>query len=74
MEIADANKDQMEEQNNVEIAGVRDEQEVEMAGVQEEQEAEDDEDDTGLDVCGNDEDQCQLETKMDAKYGRQSRR
>ena len=43
-----------------------------MAGVQEEQEAEDNEDDAGLDIRSNDEDQRQLETKMDAKYGRRN--
>ena len=64
-----ADEDQVEEQNNVEIAGVHDEQEAEMAGVPEEQEVEDNDDDRGWDVHGNDEDQRQLETEMDAKYG-----
>ena len=67
-----ADEDQMEEQNNIEITGVHDKQETEMAGVPEEQEVEDNDDDAGWDVRSNDEDQRQLETEMDAKYGQWS--
>ena len=74
VEIMNADKDQIEEQNNVKIAGVCNKQELEMAGVPEVQEVEDNDDDAGWDVCRNDEDQRQLETEMDAKYGQQSGR
>ena len=53
VELRNADEDQMEEQNNIKIAGVHDKQEAEMAGVPEEQEVEDNDDDAGWNVRGN---------------------